>query len=559
MRGTGKTVFSGSRIEDFSVEILGVIENVGPKQSLVLARLAGGPLATTGVLQGMSGSPVYIEGKLLGAVAMAFPYSKEPIAAIRPIRDMLLRARAGSSRPARTRVSLLDRNVTGAFVPPEEVLAGQSRLVDIATPISFGGFTSGTIEHFAPQLRALGLEPAQGMSGGGKALRNAATPAAIQPGSMISVELLSGDMNMGADGTVTCVEGQNVYAFGHRFLSIGTTELPFARSEVLALLPSLSSSFKISAPREWAGTIVEDRSTAVSGFLGRHAGTVPLSIEVIRGGSRGTTASSIYRMEMVNDRFLAPFLVQMALYSAVDATERTVGSSTITLNGIIEFRDGTAPIRLSNSYSGEFSVPQQASLATAVPLAYALQSGFDSLQLKDVKLKIEAFDEKRQAQIDQAWVSRQEAQPGDTVDLSVVLVKPNGSEITKRVSYNVPVGMPEGPLYFTIADGNATNLTEYRRFVGAPPRSPSQLVALLNSLRSNTKAYVRVWRADANYDVQGHDFPSPPASLEQVLAHTQTALGAGIPSRNSKIAEIEIDAGEVVVTGSKTVQVKITE
>jgi hypothetical protein len=557
MRGTGKTVFSGSRIEEFQVEILGVLENVGPKQSLILARLAGGPLEKTGVLQGMSGSPVYLEGRLLGAVSMAFPFSKEPVAAIRPIGEMLLSARGGKARTVRARVSLLDDDLTRPFTPPEEVRAGGTRLIDIATPVSFGGLTRNTVERFAPQLRALGLEPAQGMSGGGKARASDGASPPFEPGSMITVQLMSGDMSIGADGTVTYVEGKNVYAFGHRFLSIGNTELPFARSEVLTLLPSLASSFKISAVREWMGTILDDRSTAVSGLLGRRAATVPLSIEVTRRGEHAGGARSCYRMEMVNDRYLAPFLVQMAVYSAIDATERTVGSSTLALNGVFEFRDGTTPIRLNNSFSGEFSVPQQVSLATSIPLAYALQSGFDSLQLKNVKLEIESFDEKKQAQIEQVWTSRQEVRAGDAVELTVVLASPNGAEVKRKVTYEVPVGAPAGPLYFTVADGTTTNLTEIRQFVGAQPRSPSQLVSLVNSLRGNTKAYVRIWRADANYDVQGHDFPSPPPSLEQVLVQTQAAVGGGFPGRSSKVAELEIDAGGVVVTGSKTVQVDI--
>src|SRR5258708_7627404 len=165
MRGTGKTVFSGGRIEDFQVEILGVLENIGPRQSLILARLSGGPLDATGVMQGMSGSPVYIDGKLVGAVAMAFPYSKEPIAGIRPIADML--GAAGKPAPlAKTR--LTDTDVLAALPKRGEAQFGTNKMIDIATPVSFGGFTHEAVERFAPQLRALGLEPLQGVSGGGR-------------------------------------------------------------------------------------------------------------------------------------------------------------------------------------------------------------------------------------------------------------------------------------------------------------------------------------------------------------------------------------------------------
>src|SRR5437879_2145954 len=162
MLATGRTVFSGNRVEDFQVEILGVLENVGPKQSLILARLSGGPLEKTGVLQGMSGSPVYIGGKLVGAVAMAFPFSKEPIAGIRPIEDMVRVSGAPSEPLRRAKVSLESTNLTAMLPKPEVALSGEMRMVDIATPVWFGGFTRATIEQFAPQLRALGLEPRQG-------------------------------------------------------------------------------------------------------------------------------------------------------------------------------------------------------------------------------------------------------------------------------------------------------------------------------------------------------------------------------------------------------------
>ena len=167
MHATGRTVFSGARIEEFQVEILGVLENIGPKESLILARLSGGPLAETGVLQGMSGSPVYMDGKLVGAVAMAFPFAKEPIAGIRPIEDMLRVSSANAETVRQAKVSLEKGDLTAALSRPEEAMAGDMRMVDIATPVSFGGFTRAAIEHFSPQLRALGLEPRQGVSGRG--------------------------------------------------------------------------------------------------------------------------------------------------------------------------------------------------------------------------------------------------------------------------------------------------------------------------------------------------------------------------------------------------------
>ncbi|MGH9631777.1 MAG: SpoIVB peptidase S55 domain-containing protein [Bryobacteraceae bacterium] len=553
MRGIGKTVFSGTKVEEFQVEILGILENAGPKQSIILARLSGGPIERTGVLQGMSGSPVYIDGRLVGAVAMAFPFSKEPIAGIRPIAEMIV-GQASQDEDARTPVrpvALLDRSLTEHFPKREPLGFGEGRLIDIATPVSFSGFTRRTIEQFAPQLRALGLEPQQGISGGSTS-QPVAAGAPLEPGSMISVQLVSGDLSVGADGTVTHIDGNRIYAFGHRFLSVGATELPFARSSVLTLLPNLSTSFKISASGEWLGSITADHSTAVAGELGRRPRMVPLSITV-----RGAGDPVNYRMNLVHDRLLSPMLLQMAVYSAIDATERTFGSSTIELRGKAELENGSAPIHLDNMFAGDFNVPLQASLATAMPLAFALQNNHDSLRLRSVELEIEAYSEKKQMHIHQAWASKRQVRPGEDVEITTLVTGDNGREETRKVTYHVPVGAQPGPLYFTIADGMSTNTAEHRHMTVTEPKPSSQLISFLNGLRGNNKAYVRIWRPDPAYSIDGEDLPNPPPSLSMVLARTQQASPA-LP-RTSKVQEIELSFGNVVISGSKTVQVEVKE
>lgn len=246
MKGIGRTVFSGTKIEEFGVEILGVLENSGPQQNIILARLSGGPLEKTGVMQGMSGSPVYIDGRLVGAVALSFPFSKEPIAGIRPIEEMLRSAPAAPRTMARANPFAY----SAEFPAPGSAQAGSERLIEISSPLWLGGFTRSTIDQFAPQLRAAGLEPVQGASAGTASQAGGPKPGKLEPGSMISVQLVTGDLSAGADGTVTEVDGDRVFAFGHRFLGGGETALPFARAEVVTLLASINSSFKISTSRE---------------------------------------------------------------------------------------------------------------------------------------------------------------------------------------------------------------------------------------------------------------------------------------------------------------------
>jgi len=563
MRGTGRTVFSGSTVEDFQVEILGVLDNIGPKESLILARLSGGPLEHTGVMQGMSGSPVYIDGKLIGAVAMAFPFAKDPIAGIRPIEAMLhtpttpspSSAPASSPPSAGQRASLFDRDLTRRFARPAALISGEARMVEIATPLSFGGFSRATLDAFTPQLRALGLEPRQGVTSGAKITPGMGNPADLKPGSMISVQLMSGDLSVGADGTVTHIDGNRVYAFGHRFLDIGSTALPFARAEVLSLLANTNTSFKISTAREWMGTIYQDRNTAVAGELGKSPALVPLTIRVNRGGKLVET----YQTNLVNDPLLSPLLLQMAVFSTIDETERTVGASSIRLTGEAEFNGNTPPIQFNNLLAGDNGTPMIASVSAAMPLAFVMQGGFDSLQLKRITLNLEASDRKKQLTIDSVTAARREVKPGEKVHLDVSLTGENGVEVTRQVEFQVPIGAQPGPLYFTVADAAAANLADYRQVLSAAMRTPAQLLAVVNNLHPNNRAYVRVWRADPAFQLEGADLPDPPASVALILASSQSGAAGITQNRNSKIAQIEIDAGDMAVSGNKTIQVEIKE
>jgi len=566
MRGTGRTVFNGNNVEDFNVEILGVLDNIGPKESLILARLSGGPLEHTGVMQGMSGSPVYIDGKLIGAVAMAFPFAKDPIAGIRPIEAMLRTSTAATPPPslpslipaipaARAALALNERDLTRRIPRPEPVLGAEARMIDIATPLSFGGFSRATLDAFAPQLRSLGLEPRQGVTSGGKLEPVMGNPADLKPGSMISVQLMAGDLSVGADGTVTHIDGNRVYAFGHRFLDIGSTALPFARAEVLTLLANTNTSFKISSAKEWMGTIFQDRNTAVAGELGKRPPMVPVSLTLARAGK---TVEN-YQMQMVNDTLLSPLLLQMAVFSAIDATERTIGASSIRVTGQVEFQNASAPLRINNMFAADNGSPMLASLSAAVPVAFVMQGGFDSLQLKKVSLNLEAFDQKKQLTIDGITASRHDVRAGERIDLNVSLTGDNGAETVRHVEYQVPIGAEPGLLYFTVADAGTANIADFRQVLTATARTPGQLVSTVNNLHPNTKAYIRVWRSDPAFQLEGADLPDPPASVSLILTGSQASSAGITQTRNSKIAEMEIDLGDMAVTGSKTVQVEIKE
>jgi hypothetical protein len=371
---------------------------------------------------------------------------------------------------------------------------------------------------------------------------------------MISVQLMDGDMSVGADGTVTYVDGDQVYAFGHRFMAVGSTGLPFARSEVLTLLANVNTSFKISVPHELMGVILQDRDTAVSGRFGERASMVPLEIQMHRPGRPNES----FHMNMVDDPLLTPLLLQMAVFSTLDSTERSAGGATLAVRGSIEL-NGNRSIRLDDVYSGDNSVPQVASLSAATPVAYVMQSGFDSLRVKSVKLDIEALEKKRTLDIEDAVPSRRQVRPGDSVDLTVNLTADNGADESHTVRYQVPIGAQAGPLFFTVADGPQTSLVDLRFALTEEPRTAEQLLGLIGRLRDNNKAYVRVWRPETTFPAGVSELPAPPPSVALVMASSLGSGGLALGTlKNSRIAEMTIDAAGRMVTGSKTVQIEVT-
>ena len=570
--GIGRTVFHGNRIEEFQVEILGVLENLTPKQSIILAKLSGGPLEETGVMQGMSGSPVYIDGKLLGAVALGFPFSKQPIAGIQPIEQMIADSEPARQPAIARGASGGSSHVSGNIFPamlasehtatslPATVESRFGTLTEIFTPLSLAGFGPRTIQAFAPQFRKLGLDLQEGVSSGSPPSQ--ALTGSVQPGSMISVGLVTGDMTISADGTVTYVDGKRVYAFGHRFLDAGSIDLPFARADVIALLPTLNSSFKLSSPREWVGSITSDRSSAIAGEIGRPARMIPLTVSV----KSNETSVHDYHLRVINDRLLTPFVTQTALFAAIDRTERTLGSGTLRLRGQVRFEGSLPPLNVGDVFISDNALAQQVSVDAVVTLGFALGAGFSNLQVKDLSYTLEAVEQKRQLKVAQVWTSPSQARPGDSVDVSVLLQGENGLELTRTAKYQVPVGIPNGTLNVTVSDALGLNAPEFAGISQSSFHSAEQLVTAINHYRSSEAVYVRVWRPQPSFTVAnplpGGEITDPPPSVTLILSDpssSATTSPAQTLARGSQLAELHLPVERYVVSGSKTVQLEVKD
>ncbi len=550
----GRTVFSGTVIEEFDVEILGALKNyTGPKSSIIIGRLSGGPLERTGVMSGMSGSPVYIDGRLAGAVAFMYPFSKEPLAGIRPIGEMI----AGFERDEDTSALAADpldawRELAGVLGRTDEVLSVPGdQFRPIATPVSLGGFTERTLEVFAKDFDRLGLRPLQGAGGG----LSEDPGGELQPGSMISVGLIRGDMNFTASGTVTHIDGDRVFAFGHRFLSSGNTEMPMMRASVMTLVPNLNASFKLSGTGPLIGKISLDRDAGIAGELGPGPSMVPNSIRVQQADGR----SASYSMELVRDTQLTPFLLQIALFSAINATERSLGPQTVRVRGGVEFKDGLPRLVLDDIYTGTGGVGQIAALSTAAPLSFLLQTGHSDLEIESIDVEVESVQADAYTDLVRAWVSKTQVRPGETIEIRFAAKGPDGTEQLRALPYTVPVSQPAGSIEVTIGDALTANLQQWRGlFAGRKVRDAAATIRFLNSLRGSDRAYLRVWQRKRSLWLLSDKLPAPPASLHAVLS-TPAGRGAGALSDLSTTLEDRMIEGfHGVVRGRLSLRFVVT-
>ncbi len=572
LKGVGRTIFEGDKIDEFQVEILGVLKNaIAPQRDLILARLSGGPLATTGVISGMSGSPVYIDGKLVGAVSRSFPLSKEAIAGITPIEEMMsvVPSAATSPKHASPNGSYRITKALGGSPDLDRMIldpdAGQNAVPglapyesesypDLLLPLRFGGFSAAAIDAFAPQLRRLGLEPMQGGMVSGGEQNTPPSPTDLQPGSMISLLLVRGDLDLNIDCTVTFRQGNNLYACGHQVLAEGPAQFPFAPSHVLVVVPSISSSFKVDTPGAIVGTIQQDRFDAIYGRVG---GTLPTMIPVHVRLDSTLNRKSDYNFEMVEEPFLSPLLLNLAVTSALTATERSIGNSTLNLKAQIRLADGQS-VNLEDVLSGEVGTAAGVGGAVAAPLAMMMSSGFPDLKVQSIDLSLASLDEKRTANIEQVWSTKSEVRPGDHLDVTALLRLPWGETLTEKIPVDVPASITDKMLSLVVGGGSNINALEFRfTALADSARDSHQLVRALNRMRRNNRVYCLLMAPQRSFVIQGDEYPSPPPSLLQTIMGDSASASSVVFSGTSVAGDFETKPTPYAIHGQKTLLLKV--
>ncbi|MGD9562746.1 MAG: hypothetical protein AB7F88_12220 [Pyrinomonadaceae bacterium] len=571
MRGTARTVFRGTEPEVFNVEILGILPGgVGPKQDLIIGRLSGGPAERTAVFAGMSGSPVYIDGKLVGAISYSFPFAKEPICGITPIEQMIaifeqkqpLEGRK-SNEPQPVSFSELWAATTMPPLPKIPVsglasgmgqnsammaVAGQS-FQPIATPVTFTGFSQRTLDVFGPQLMQAGLLPVA-TAGGSAAITplKKATEKTLTGGTSVSMQLTRGDYSMAAAGTVTFRDGDKVYAFGHPFLSLGTSDLPMSESHVITVVPNINNSFKIAVPDAMVGSMTQDRATGVFGRLGQAPKMIPVRINVKT--SRGQTET--LNLEVAKDDFLTPLLVNMSIYNTIVARERILGETTVEVSGEVKVK-GQEPVRIARRFAGG-NASQLAAASVATPVQILMQNRPNDLEIRGIEMDIASIEGSKTGVLERVLVDRSQAKPGEIVEVQAYARTETGRIFVQRIPITIPVDTPPGPLSIIVGDGQALQKdSPMQQFV---PRDLEDLIRNLNKVRLSDRLYVQTARTTRGAIIGSSELPNLPPSVLATLNNERTAGGIK-PVVQTVVSETAVPPAEFIISGHQTIAIEV--
>lgn len=552
MHGYGETVFEGSKLERFDVEIVGVLRNIGPGQNLILAKVDSPVVRRAGVIAGMSGSPIYIDGKVIGALAYSWQFSKEPIAGITPIDEMLKIAQAANTPsggvPAMTGKELLaaitnhdtDKMFEKLVSSLSPMALSATTAKPIAVPLSMSSFAPETVSRFGKYLDTMGFIAVP--SGAGSTSTTTETNAApFKPGDAVGAVLLNGDFNVAATGTVTHVEGNRIYAFGHPFLDMGAVSFPMARAEIVTVMPSLASSFKMSNSGAIVGSFRQDRATGIMGMMGEKADMIPVELTV-----DGTGPSQTYHVNVVRHATLSPLILAMAADSVIATGQRAAGERTIVLDSDIQVRGMKQPIHLHEGWAGpqaRSAIPQY----LAVVAGYVLSNEFRPADIESVKLHLRHDDQLKIAKLSEAAIEMPASGKilaGDTVKVRTVLKPYRGESFVETFEVKIPDNQAPGSAYLLVGSGSVVNQIDFT-LVPPDPRTLEQVIATLERLRPATDLTVGLYSTGEGAVTAGVYLPNLPPSMRAVVTG-DTSNGSMVPVRYHAASHVAKPLGYIV-------------
>src|SRR5438552_7266295 len=556
MRGVAYTVFQGTKPEPMDVEVLGVLKNMnGPKGDIILVRLHGAKAEYTGVVAGMSGSPVYFDGKLAGALAFRIgEFSKEPIAGVTPIADMLEINALDKSPGGISSASVGSVNAATKTSGPGEpstlpIQNFANYLKPIEAPLVFNGFSEEAVKLFAPQFAANGIVPVMGAGSSSDEKQ----PEPLEPGSAVSAVLVRGDMDIAATCTVTYIDPQRLLACGHPLLQFGSVDLPMTKAYVLATLPSPLNAFKIVNTTEPAGAFVQDRHTGIMGILNKEPEMIPVTLNIHNGA-----ATKEIHYEVLNNPRLSPVAMMATVFNALHGINDYGEEITYRMSGRISV-NGYPDVSVENMFAVADG-GQPAAVLAALSLGDRFSRIYDNPytvpDIRGVQLDFDLVRDRRAARLESARTDVTEARPGDDITIEAVLRPYRGDGLVNQIAIHIPTSTSKGPLRILVSDGDTLDRIRHGApLLGRKLDLPST-IAWLNKQHVNNRIYVSLLEADPEAMVADKVMPALPLSIMNVMdgmRGTQDMVVLG----ESSVNETSSQALDYAVSGAQVLTITV--
>jgi hypothetical protein len=577
MKGTALTVFQGVKPEPMEVEVLGVMHNAnGPKGDIILVRLHGTKPEYTGVVAGMSGSPVYFDGKLAGALAFRIgEFSKEPIAGVTPIEEMLeisaldrtpsqtiLPASTGtdsskttpsgstSSNPSAASQSEITKTSTTAAAEGLSEERYSSYLRPIDTPLVFNGFSAATLQRYASQFAAAGIVPVMGIGSSSEEKQ----PEPIEPGSAVSAVLVRGDMDIAATCTVTYVDPQRLLACGHPLLQFGEVDLPMTKADVLATLPSPMNAFKIVNTTETVGAFVQDRQNGIMGIPGRDSKMIPVAVTMNIEGA----PTKEFHYEILNNAKLSPLAMMATVFNALHGTNEYGEDITYRMNGVLTVK-GYPDVAMKNMFAPLDNGQPAAALAAATIgdlFGRIYTNPYDVPDVEGVKLDFDLVRERRSARLEAARTDVTEVRPGDQITIETVIRPYRGERLVRQIPIRIPTSTSRGTLRILVSDGDTLDRVHRSAPMMNHGMALAPTIALLNKERSDDRVYVSLLESDPEAMVADKVMPTLPLSVMNVMENMRGTQDMVVLNESS-VSEASTEPLDYVVSGAQMLTINI--
>jgi hypothetical protein len=551
MKGVAYTVFQGTKPEPMGVEVLGVLRNLnGPRSNMILVRLIGEKPEYTGVVAGMSGSPVYINGKLVGALGFKIgSFSKEPIGGVTPIAEMLEINEFDQSLPPSTVTSAKHGSIEKTSSPgiPGDVQGYAQYLQPIDSPFVFNGFNESTIKQFSSQFSAAGITPVMGVG----ASSSERQPDPLVPGSAVSAILVRGDMDVAATCTVTYMDKDHLLACGHPLLQYGKVDMPMTKANVVATLASPLNAFKIINTTEPVGAFVQDRHTGILGRFNHEPQMVPVTLSI-----HGAGAPREFHYEVLNNPKLTPLMMMATVFNALQGMNQYGEETTYHMNGRIHV-NGYPDVRLTNMFSPVDSQPTAFAVAMSVGDHFGriYDNPFETPKIQGVSLEFDLESDRHSAVLESARTDVTEARPGDEITIEAVLRPYRGERIVRQVPVRIPTSVPKGNLRILVSDAETLDRTRRLNPQASQRLDLHSTIALLNKEHLNDHLYVSLLEANPQATVEDKVMPAVPLSVMNVMEGMR-ATQEMVVFGESAVNESSTPVG-YVVNGSLVISVTI--